>query len=848
MLKFLCFACFFASMAMSAYAAEPPVGWCAFYPGVDVGMDKCPQSGASILSVPNSASWSAEQVEGKFDFSALAKQVEYAEKHNLKLALICEVNPVYAPAWLKEKVKAAGQNVKNSRGADGDIPSITSPIFRQAQEELIRKTVEFIGQRDTNHVVEYYHPGAEWWFPHSYRYNASDIAQFRLWLQKRYHSIGKLNAAWESKYRSFDEVPAPRIDTIPAGKQDLAKVLSLDLGAEHCSWSTGAATDPKGAPSTATFAKVEPGKTYVFSAWVKADDIRGPGAFLEIAWIGSAGGGPLSGAIGESIQGSCSWQRVSLVARAPKTAGRVWLLLKMAGTGIVTFSDVELREQGSDINLAPNPGFETGDGNPVAWSFQNWTGGGRAKAEYLKAGGHNSHRSVRISVPIVQDNSVTYRNQNAAVNDWTDYWYETAASYINSLSSLYKRLDPAKRTVTYLTFSFAFPAEWDYTQEDAISPDEVAIQGNDIDVFGMQLCAADGDPYRITACLDLMRKYGKPLWAVDLVDFTSGVHIGYPAMDKVTQSAIQHGASGLIYCCWHLPSVLDYSFYPHMDMKDVNRMLTDARAAIKLIDGMKIEPKVALIQPILSASPDDRDGMKNDFRSFMGWYKILESMHETFDVVTLREIEKGAARLTRYEWLLLPDCAYLPRGVLSRLADFAKSGGHLLTAGRFAEFDELGRPQDPIETAKCSRVTLPDYGKSYTGTVVRDTHAGNTPPLFLWRKDTPETQRALAAARADLHRFLKSAKINESVQLSPDDNAIRCVVFEGPRKLAAYLVNMSEKLIDGGRLKLRLKSAEKGVTVYADTKPVDCRHRTKGGTVHIDLPEFRTSCIVKVAQ
>ncbi|MBI4325812.1 MAG: beta-galactosidase [Chloroflexi bacterium] len=791
-------------------------------------------------------------MQGKFDFSALDQQIEYAEKHHLKLALICEINPFYAPAWLKEKVKAAGQNVKNSRGADGDIPSITSPIFRQAEEQLIRKTIEFIGQRDTNHVVEYYHPGAEWWFPHSYRYNAADIAQFRLWLQAHYRSLGELNAAWRSEYRSFDDVPAPRIDTIPAGKQDLAKVLSLDLGAEHCSWSTAAATDPAAVPGAVTFAKVEPGKTYVFSAWVKADDIRGPGAFLEIAWIGPDGGAPsLPGAVGKSIQESRGWHRASLVVRAPKGAGRFWLLLKMAGTGTVTFSDVELRAEGSAVNIAPNPAFESGDGSPIAWSFQNWTGLGRAKAEYLKSDGHNGQRAVRISVPVVGNRTATYRNHAAAVNDWTEYWYEAAARYINSLASAYKRLAPARKTVTYLTFSFAFPAEWDYTQEDAISPDEVAIQGNDIDVFGMQLCAADGDPYRVTACLDLMRKYGKPLWAVDLVDFTSGVPIGYPAMDKVTQSAIQHDASGLIYCCWHLPSVLDYSFYPHMDMKDVNRMLTDARAAIKLVDGMKIHPKVALVQPILPASPDDRAGMKNDFRSFMGWYKVLESMHQTFDVVTLREIEKGAATLTRYEWLLLPDCAYLPRTVIARRADFAKSGGHLLTAGRFAQFDEIGRPQDPTETTKCSRVTLADFGKSYTGTVVRDTHAGNTPPLFLWRKDTPETQRALADARAVLHTFFKSANINESVQLSPDDSAIRCVVFEGPRNLAAYLVNISEKPIDGGRLELRLKSAEKGVTgvtVYADTKPVDCRHRTRRGTVHVDLPGFRTSCIVKVAQ
>ena len=109
----------------------------------------------------------------------------------------------------------------------------------------------------------------------------------------------------------------------------------------------------------------------------------------------------------------------------------------------------------------------------------------------------------------------------------------------------------AKTTVSYLTYSFAFPAEWDYTQQVAIAPDEVARRGRDIDVFGMQLCSADGDPYRATCCLDVVRKYGKPMWVVDLVDFTSGVHIGLPAMEKATQ-VIAHGAEGIVYCGWHL--------------------------------------------------------------------------------------------------------------------------------------------------------------------------------------------------------------------------------------------------------------------------------------------------------
>ena len=242
MLKFLCFACFFASMAMSAYAAEHPVGWCAFYPGVDVGMDKCPQSGASILSVPNSASWSAEQVEGKFDFSALAKQVEYAEKHNLKLARICEVNPVYAPAWLKEKVKAAGQNVKNSRGADGIYP-ITRPSSGRRRKNYPQDGRVY-RQRDTNHVVEIITPapngGSAYRTTRPISHNfgcTSEALPLHRQVERRLGSV-----------RLFDEV---RHRSTPSQREaGSAKVLSLDLGP-----STVLSTERRpieGAPSTAT--------------------------------------------------------------------------------------------------------------------------------------------------------------------------------------------------------------------------------------------------------------------------------------------------------------------------------------------------------------------------------------------------------------------------------------------------------------------------------------------------------------------------------------------------------------------------------------------------------------------
>jgi hypothetical protein len=448
--------------------------------------------------------------------------------------------------------------------------------------------------------------------------------------------------------------------------------------------------------------------------------------------------------------------------------------------------------------------------------------------------------------PRAADVARPFQNLNAAVYDWSIFWYEAAAEYINSLSQLAKRLDPSRRTVTYLTMSWAFPSEWDETQRSAIAPDEVAMHGKDIDIFGMQLCAADGDPCRVTACLDLMRKYEKPLWAVDLVDFTSGVHIGYPAMDRITQATIQHGASGIIYCAWHIPTVLDYSFHPNMRGEDINQMLNDARAAVHLMRGMQVHAAVALAEPILPASPADDRLFKNDYRSFVGWYKVLERLHRTVDVVTLREIDVGQVQLDQYAWILVPDCAYLTEAAWQRLADYVKAGGRLVTTEKFGLYDEIGRPRDATANP-LPHLTLPDYGRAYGGDPIRDTHAGNTPPLFLWRSDTPEAQVALAAAGQSIETFLEQSNVPRQFELVDAGPDIRAVYYVGMKRCAVYLVNVGTQDSTGGQLRIRANQPSQA-DVYADVRPTDCAVQRSNEWVELSLPPFRSSCVVMVRE
>jgi hypothetical protein len=678
------------------------------------------------------------------------------------------------------------------------------------------------------------------------RYNPAEIERFRQWLTDRYQTVEQLNAVWDSQYPTFSVVPAPPVEMMMRGREKtgLGPLVALDDGSRHCSWSTPTAIDPNARPGPDTYSAVVPGKSYTLSAWVKTGEVRGYGVFLEVAWVRAGGGPPTLIDTSAPLSGTHDWTQISATFPAPSEAGRAWVLLKLMGSGAVAWDDIDFREAASAENMAPNPGLEVGSEQPAAWRFQNWSGGEQLDAQWTRSGGRTGESCLQVKVPCDESRARGDRNVDAAVHDWAVFWNETAGDYINRMSQLVKSCDPTRKTVTYLTYSFAYPAEWDYSQYYAIAPDEVAMRGRDIDAFGLQVCSADGDPYRVTACLDLVRKYGKPMWAVDLVDFTSGVQIGYPVMDRVTQSAIQHGARGIIYCAWHIPSVLDYSYHPRMAPADIRQMLTDARAAAAIMDGLTVCPRAALVQPILPASPNDLEGFKNDFRSFIGWYKLLESARETFDVVTLREISLGATHLDRYRYIVVPDCAYVQDDVVRQLDEYVQRGGRVMTAGRFAERNETGRPRLPAPQPM-QRTVVPDHGKDYAGDPLRDTHAGNTPPLFLWRADTPVTDAARRDGIAALRGFQAAVPLVADFELLPDDASVGVVQYDGQcdgsRERAVYLVNWEREPVSAGRLTLKMPSAAETIEVYADTQRVDATISDRTLT----LPAFRTSCIIK---
>ncbi len=645
------------------------VGFIWHYPFVDVGTDQLDQSGANAMMAR--CNWGTVQPnEFSYNFYSVKQQIQAAGKEGLKLVLLLEFNPFCSPEWLKQKCFSAGEGTAQFDGSPGTMPKVGSPIFRAAQEDMVRSLVTFLKTNDPLRTVTHYMPGVEWWFPPSDQYSAGDIAGFRQWLENKYVEISKLNSIWGGHYLSFGEVPAP----------------------------------------------------------------------------------------GVSINGLYTKERQGLAR--------------------VTYS------------------YPAGQTSPT--------------------------------------------NQVAVANDWTGYWNDTAAEYINSLGNMVKKIDPSRPTVSFLTLAWAHTAEWDYVNWSQVRLDSAAKVSNDLDILGMQLCFNSGDGLRLTAGLDLARKYGKPMWDMDLLDFVKGVANGTESHLKNTHAAIQHGAGSIFYCCWN--GAKDFNFYPDWPVEDIHHMVDEARQALDLVKDATLHVEGAIINPVFCSAPGDPLFGRNDVRSFMGWYKIIEHIPTAVDVLTLREIEHDWTQLGKYRWILIPDCPYISKDAVNRLSEYSDGGGLLIRGGRFALFDENGLAYNIFTTPGKG---LLDYGTKYAGAdLPRRVYAGDTPPQMIWREETDQYRSILAKAFQVLVESGVPASLDESISIDTHGKDVRSSLYKHKDYQLVYLVNMEASPVDHVNLVLRDKLL-KVANVYADLNdlgPIDPGQDDLGE----ELPQFETSCIVRI--
>ncbi len=153
-----------------------------------------------------------EPTEGQYDFKWLDKAVELAAKHNLKV-IMCTPSAT-PPVWLTRKypeILVEMQNGQTGQHGTREHYSWSSAKYR----ELTTKVVEAMAKHFANDKRvwgwqidnEPSHYG-------TYDYSPAAQSNFRVWLQKKYQTIGNLNKAWGTAfwsaiYSDFSQIEIP---------------------------------------------------------------------------------------------------------------------------------------------------------------------------------------------------------------------------------------------------------------------------------------------------------------------------------------------------------------------------------------------------------------------------------------------------------------------------------------------------------------------------------------------------------------------------------------------------------------------------------------------------------------
>ena len=163
-----------------------------------------------------------EPREHEYNFENLDVILELAQEEGLKVFL--QVYMDSAPRWVGAKypdslfVSSNGAKVipESSPGYCMDHPGVRKADldFYAALAQRVRGNPAFLGWDlwSEPHVINWatptYIPSPEFCFCHN------TLSKFRSWLQKKYGTVEKLNAAWYRTYDSWDEVEPGRMSTI----------------------------------------------------------------------------------------------------------------------------------------------------------------------------------------------------------------------------------------------------------------------------------------------------------------------------------------------------------------------------------------------------------------------------------------------------------------------------------------------------------------------------------------------------------------------------------------------------------------------------------------------------------
>ena len=736
-------------------ADQMPIGYVNHFPMIKHDDHLIPNTGADVIIVR--APWSLiEPRKGEFDFTMVDEQLQLAHDSGLKLICLLEAGPAHAAGvwWMIDELKASGEMMARKDGSPAGDPSIFSPTYKRYLERYVHTVVGYIANHKYADSVYGYNNGCEWWYPLDNSYSPLAAEALRGHLNSKYGSLRRLNEWWGTSFEDWDAVTPPKLTSIGASWHPQGYLLPDSAVIDACYCTTAE-----------THVPVEPGEKLSVSARFTAEDVRSGEVTFEIAWLSATEPTPIhidfSKSTGPLVDGEGA---VTVEAVAPWNAAKAWLLMKCRAAARVTFHGVTCHNEAGE-QVGPDPNLDPAIG---AWQYIEWNAGEPERVE----DGWDAPGEAWIRYDPVGALESGAQYPLAEVYDWMDFRASAFAGFIEWMAARIKEADATRPIVTYLTIAFSNAFEWDNAQQLGMELDHIAGLGEHLDVLGMQLASAEGDYDSVSCALDMVRKYGKPMWAIDLLDFTRGVALGRPGLTRTSMSVVQHGGSGIQYYCWWGTPHYNYA---ELGIDELRAMTVDVRALKAQVGAMEPVCEVALVMPRMPQYRMPADP-PNDWADFMGWYKLLARIGVCPDVYTLEELAN--ADLGGYGAVIVPDCAHILREALPALR-----GAKLVTSGRFAMRDMSGREIPRRQRPRPMTRFVQPLGTTLLGETYRQEPPTDVPPRLICRDGGPKWDPKLIAAATDA-----LTDLGVEVPADPMNAPVTIVPFgEGGRRSAFVL-------------------------------------------------------------
>ncbi|AQQ71472.1 hypothetical protein SMSP2_01846 [Limihaloglobus sulfuriphilus] len=768
---------------------------------------------------------------------------------------ILDTSVFHSGGWRAEKTTEAGQFLTGSDGKiwefkqpDGSRSrwsSLYSPIFRESVFNYIDQLIDWIKVNDHDHRIPGYLNGAEWFMPATVDYNPLGISIFKDRLKEKYGSLEMLNRKWGADFESWDQVDPPR-GTLLGYDYTGIRTAGFDTKSIKACWSS----EP---------IEIQGGRDYKIQVKVRQFGIPEGLCAVRLKCYNEAGAEikyVLDGQFYWTWAEDGQWDMINETCRTPANAVKATLELLINAPGRAEFKDVSVSDLAGRQLLAD--GVNTMQRASGLWEFTAENNIGTGKIVSCTQDPENA--MFVVEVPQLD---MPYINTSLAWEYWITFCYEQMAHWLNICAEHIKDRDPDRKVVSYIgaASSTHYLGDFNtYWQRLDIS----LANSPAIDVNGIQLSFA-GDDVTCTTCpIDIARKYGKDIYATDMVDFPYGLYSGFGPAYRAVMAGVQHGMDGMFCYSWFDPVVPDYNFSTFTDWQ-LDKFTQDVKTSVELLKGYTLETDAAFLLPVMSYSLADKGGYKSDWVDMAGAYHLVLDSGYLPDVFTPYELEKTGFELIRdYKVIFMPDCPVLGEKANNLLCQFVSSGGHIIGSGRVPRenltYEKLEQllinPDKSFENVISSleqpysikagngRVTWINsmLGEKYMGPVRRWTEAGNTPPPLMRLDNSRDAKSLRRAIRLGLKKVVDETQPGFAAELISSKNTVHFACYQNPSSQLLFLLNQHEGRTRDVKVASDYINENTKAEIWLDFDQKIAVESSEKGV--IEIPSFSDVCIV----